>query len=223
MSHDDSPFLMLHTWLGQVKLPRGPPEARLNMSFGQAPAQRGLRWPHPHPHPHPNQAPAAQVGQRPAQIMMYVATLLPLRPSSSSPLKFCYMCLNGGKLHLCDHCPWAVCHQCLLPPHDLDISNLDFICLACHEVAFKAEPRQPYYVSCQVTLLRCLPLICSCLHLAGVLCLFQARHKYALSDAWPLETCHSPAPCLPRPISNDLPLPSQLRQPPYSPFDSGES
>ena len=68
------------------------------------------------------------------------------------------MCLNGGKLHLCDHCPRAVCHQCLPPPHDLDISKLDFVCLACHEVAFKTEPRQPYYVSCQVTLLRCLPL-----------------------------------------------------------------
>src|SRR6266481_3601590 len=82
MSHDDSSFLVQHAWLGQVKLPRGPPEARLNVSFGQAPAQRGLRWPrpHPHPHPHPNQAPAAQVGRRPAQIMMYVATLLPLRP-----------------------------------------------------------------------------------------------------------------------------------------------
>src|SRR6266481_759392 len=128
------------------------------------------------------------------------------------------MCLNGGKLHLCDHCPQAVCHQCLPPPHDLDISKLDFVCLACHEVAFKTEPRQPYYVSCQVTLLRCLPLIRSCLHLVGVLCLFQARHKYASSDAWPLETRHSPAPCHPRPISNDLPLPSQLQQPPYSPF-----
>src|SRR6266481_6356547 len=60
------------------------------------------------------------------------------------------MCLNGGKLHLCDHCPQAVCHQCLPPPHDLDISTLDFVCLACHEIAFKTEPRQPYYVSCQL-------------------------------------------------------------------------
>ena len=80
MSHDDSSFLVQHAWLRQVKLPRGPPEARLNVSFGQAPTQHGLRWPHPHPHPHPNQAPAAQVGRRPAQIMMYVATLLPLHP-----------------------------------------------------------------------------------------------------------------------------------------------
>src|SRR6266481_10104615 len=71
------PFLALHAWLRQVKLPRGPLEARLNVSFGQAPTQHRLRW--PRPHPHPNQAPAAQVGQRPAQIMMYVATLLPLR------------------------------------------------------------------------------------------------------------------------------------------------
>src|SRR6266481_143533 len=70
------PFLVQHAWLGQVKLPRGPPEARLNVSFGQAPMQHGLRW----PHPHPNQVPTAQVGQRPAQIMMYVATLLPLCP-----------------------------------------------------------------------------------------------------------------------------------------------
>src|SRR6266481_7913982 len=93
------PFLVQHAWLGQVKLPRGPLEARLNVSFGQAPVQHGLRW--PCPHPHPNQAPTAPVGQRPAQIMMYMATLLPLRPFLIIPSEVCYMCLNGGKLHLC--------------------------------------------------------------------------------------------------------------------------
>src|SRR6266481_108481 len=117
--------------------------------------------------------------------------------SSSSPPKFCYMCLNGGKLHLCDHCPWAVCHQCLPPPHYLDISTLDFVCLACHEVTFMTALGR------------------------GTMSL-PSKAQICI-DAWPLETCHSPAPCHPRPISNDLPLPSQLRQPPYSPFYSGES
>src|SRR5882724_11780529 len=39
------------------------------------------------------------------------------------------MCLNGGTLHLCDNCPRAVCHQCLPPTPDVDISDLDFLSL----------------------------------------------------------------------------------------------
>src|SRR6266481_4020203 len=69
------PFLILHTWLRQVKLPRGPPEARLNVSFGQAPTQHRLRWPCPHPPPPPHHTPPPPAAPTPAPTTTHVPTL----------------------------------------------------------------------------------------------------------------------------------------------------
>src|SRR5882672_11702156 len=94
------------------------------------------------------------------------------------------MCLNGGALHLCDHCPRAVCHQCLPPLPDVDVSNLDFLCLACHEVIFKRS-HLPYYVSPIVLyyLSDSLPL------LAGLLCEADVRSQWK-TGTFSLETWH---------------------------------
>ena len=84
---------------------------------------------------------------RPGTIMTCVLNPLPLPFLTMCSLpKFCYICLNGGQLHLCDHCPMAVCYDCLPLPSNLDISPLDFLCPTCHEGIFKAQAHMPYYV-----------------------------------------------------------------------------
>jgi len=59
--------------------------------------------------------------------------------------KFCYMCVNGGYLTLCDFCPRALCEVCVktvpVPPNP----KVKFVCIACHGQIFKGS--QPYYVS----------------------------------------------------------------------------
>src|SRR5882672_4395818 len=124
------------------------------------------------------------------------------------------MCLNGGALHLCDHCPRAVCHQCLPPLPDIDVSNLDFLCLACHEVIFKRS-HLPYYVSPRVLyyLSDSLPL------LAGLLCEADVRSQWK-TGTFSLETWHRWSHESARAISNDLSIPSQHGRPSHSSFHS---
>ena len=96
-------------WLAHAKAPKNPRVARLNVLLGQAPAtQRHLKPPRP-------QTPPSWI--RPGTIMMcmFNPLALPFLTMCSLP-KFCYICLNGRQLHLCDHCPRAVCYDCLPPP-----------------------------------------------------------------------------------------------------------
>src|SRR5882724_3418442 len=85
------------------------------------------------------------------------------------------MCLNGGTLHLCDNCPQAVFHQCLPPTPDVDISDLDFLCLACHEENIQEGPCA-ILCQCQsfdVPYLTHFPL------LVGILCLAKIRSQWS--------------------------------------------
>ena len=64
----------------------------------------------------------------------------------SPPSQFCYLCLNGGQLHVCDNCPRAICHVCLPPHTDLEIGDLTFLCLICHSETFQDDKECAYYV-----------------------------------------------------------------------------
>ncbi len=62
------------------------------------------------------------------------------------------MCLNGGNLILCDHCPRAVCDECVdFNSSSAVVKNERFMCLRCHVAKYSTRP---YYVSpitCMVT------------------------------------------------------------------------
>ena len=74
------------------------------------------------------------------------------KPSSSIHLiglcffqTWCYLCLNGGMLFLCDRCPHVVCSDHISLPEGSNTSGTVFICIACHIAAF--EDPTPYFVS----------------------------------------------------------------------------
>src|SRR5882724_4742352 len=118
------------------------------------------------------------------------------------------MCLNSGTLHLCNNCPRAVCHQCPPLTPDVDVSKLDFLCLACYEVIFN-RGHLPYYVSVIVlfSLLSHFPLI------VGILCLPDIRSwwKSFPPAAFSPETWNGQSHESTRGISNVLSIPSQHR------------
>ena len=57
---------------------------------------------------------------------------------------WCYLCLNGGTLYLCDLCPQVVCSNHIPLPEGSDIRKAVFICISCHIAAF--EKATPYSV-----------------------------------------------------------------------------
>ena len=64
---------------------------------------------------------------------------------------YCYICINGGHVFLCDKCTRVVCSDHFTLPPQSDISSASFLCLVCHRDAFK-DP-QPYMVSILIILL----------------------------------------------------------------------
>ena len=129
---------------------------------------------------------------RPGTIMTCVFNPLPLPFLMMCSLpKFCYICLNGRQLHLCDHCPRAVCYDCLPPPSNLNISPLDFLCPTCHEGIFKAQDRMPYYVGASLC---SLPNCSSPLHFARRGTMFQPD-KLCPQLHSDLVTCSLPSIC----------------------------
>jgi len=131
----ESPSAMVRTQQNSKRLTGG--HATCSKWANSFPVKAKTSSSRPKPH-HKHQRVREQRCRFPVSLSMW-CSLKPVR-------SFCYMCLNGGALHLCDHCPQAVCHQCLPPLPDVDVSNLDFLCLACHEQTFKRS-HLPYYVS----------------------------------------------------------------------------
>ena len=67
--------------------------------------------------------------------------------SQTDPItnKYCYKCLNGGFLVLCDFCPRALCTLCIKGPPVPPSAQVKFMCRACSLYIFKSN--QPFYVS----------------------------------------------------------------------------
>ena len=66
-------------------------------------------------------------------------------------LQWCYSCMDGGMLVICDLCNRAICMtRCItLPLNYEDLTsakNLSFACPTCHNDAYRKTPR-PYFVS----------------------------------------------------------------------------
>ena len=53
----------------------------------------------------------------------------------------CYICINGGNLYLCDHCPHAICSVHIPLPAGVNTTNSTFICPACH-ISIFSKPIQ---------------------------------------------------------------------------------
>ncbi|KAF7983529.1 hypothetical protein HWV62_21084 [Athelia sp. TMB] len=60
---------------------------------------------------------------------------------------YCPVCCDGSEsLVLCDHCPRVICKTHLGDlPDGFDISQHDFLCMACHEYLFRKTPYRAFY------------------------------------------------------------------------------
>jgi hypothetical protein len=67
--------------------------------------------------------------------------------SKTDPIinQYCYKCINGGFLLLCDFCPRSLCNVCIKGPKIPASPKVKFMCIACFLYVFKGS--QPYYVS----------------------------------------------------------------------------
>jgi hypothetical protein len=78
---------------------------------------------------------------------MRCASLLSNNITHFSSFKWCFVCIDGGRMTQCDFCDRVTCTECL--PLNYSIAKLEtclFVCPKCHSDTYKKNP-SPYYVS----------------------------------------------------------------------------